>query len=128
MTEHNKSNWRPLHPPRRPGGRFGKPVRLGLAADPIVHKCLKRHGPLFGSIAKDWRYIAGEAANWTLPLAIKSTGSGTKSASVLVIATSSAHALLLQMHSPDIIARANTRLGYAAIERIVIDQSGHALA
>ena len=124
-SKNTVSTWRPFHPPHRPGSRFSKAVPLGVAADPALARCLKQQGPTFTRIAKDWQYIAGEAADWTLPLAVKGKAGRDP---VLVIAAAQGRALILQMLIPDIIARTNTRLGYNAVARISIDQSGQAFA
>ncbi|MCG8626286.1 MAG: DUF721 domain-containing protein [Proteobacteria bacterium] len=107
-------NWQPFQ--RKRHG-----VRLNVAASPLLDRCLRRQGRVFIRIAKDWQHIAGEAHEWTHPLSVK----GRQGEGVLTIATNSAHALILHMHIPDIIARSNQRLGYTAISRIIIDQANY---
>ena len=106
-------NWQAFQPKRHG-------VRLNVAASATLDLCFRGHSRIFIRVAKHWRHIAGEAHQWTLPLAIK----GRDGTRTLTIATDSAHALILHMLIPEIITRANQQLGYPAINRIAIDQSG----
>ncbi|MBL6781879.1 MAG: DUF721 domain-containing protein [Alphaproteobacteria bacterium] len=115
--------------------RIKRATRLNLIADKILAPVLRKQGKLFQIIVKNWSNIAGQAAEWALPLAVHfPDGDKTDSASahsssnnagiaVLSIGTTSARAPELQMLSAKIIERANNQVGYMAFGRIRINQS-----
>ncbi len=107
--------------------RLRRNTRLSRLTDHILGPVLRKQGKAFEEVAKNWRYISGMAAEWSLPLAVTFPDTEDDRA-VLTIAVSSARAPEIQMLTPDIIERANACFGYQAIGRVRIDQSSPQIA
>lgn len=111
--------------------RIKQPTRLNRVAEHILAPVLRKQGKLFEIIVKNWTHIGGNAAPWSLPLAIHFPDGGAKTGAnghdlgVLSIGVPSARTPELQMLSADIIERANGHVGYMALSHIRINQSRH---
>ena len=111
--------------------RIKRATRLNRVAEHILAPVLRKQGKLFEIIVKNWTHIGGNAAPWSLPLAIHFPDGGAKTGNdgndpgVLSIGIPSARAPELQMLSADIIERANGHVGYMALSHIRINQSLH---
>ena len=111
--------------------RIKRATRLNRVAEHILAPVLRKQGKLFEIIVKNWTHIGGNAAPWSLPLAIHFPDGGAKTGAnghdlgVLSIGVPSARAPELQMLSADIIERANGHVGYMALSHIRINQSLH---
>ena len=107
--------------------RLRRATRLNRLADRILGPVLRKQGRAFQEIAKNWSFIGGDAAKWSLPLAV--TFPDTEDATAtLTVAVSSARAPEIQMLTPELIERANACFGYKAIGRVRIDQSSPHIA
>jgi len=102
--------------------RLRRNTRLSRLTDHILGPVLRKQGKAFHEIAKNWGYIGGKAAAWSLPLAVTYPDTEDDQAT-LTVAVSSARAPEIQMLIPELIDRANACFGYQAIGRIRIDQS-----
>jgi hypothetical protein len=102
--------------------RLRRATRLNRLADRILGPVLRKQGKAFQEIAKNWSFIGGDAAEWSLPLAVTFPDTENSSAT-LTVAVSSARAPEIQMLTPELIDRANACFGYQAIGHVRIDQS-----
>ena len=111
--------------------RIKRATRLNRVAEHILAPVLRKQGKLFEIIVKNWTHIGGNAAPWSLPIAIHFPDGGAKPGNdgndqgALSIGVPSARAPELQMLSADIIERANGHVGYMALSHIRINQSLH---
>ncbi len=76
--------------------RLRRNTRLSRLTGHILGPVLRKQGKAFEEVAKNWRYISGMAAEWSLPLAVTFPDTEDDRA-VLTIAVSSARAPEIQM-------------------------------
>lgn len=95
---------------------------IGLEAGKMARKILGSHGAGLAALISDWEHVVGpELAAHTLPLKL-SFPPQKRAGGTLVIRTPSAFAAQLQHMTPQVIERINTHFGYAAVDRIRIEQ------
>ena len=102
-------------------------MRLNLLTTGLLGPALRARGITIHRIITEWPHIAGDAATWSEPQAIKfpnyQHGGSQQDEGTLTITVRSGRGPEIQMLEGEIISRCNQVFGYRAIGRIAISQT-----
>ena len=95
-------------------------TRLSRLVDDMVAPSVRQRGFVISRVVSQWRYIAGDMADWSRPAQLKMSrkGGGT-----LKVAIASGFGPIALQIKPSIIDRVNAAFGYRAVEDVTFVQT-----
>ena len=95
-------------------------TRLSHLVDSMVAPSVRQRGFVISRVVSQWRYIAGDMADWSRPaqLNLSRKGGGT-----LKVAIASGFGPIALQMKPSIIDRVNAAFGYRAVEDVTFVQT-----
>ena len=95
-------------------------TRLSRLVDGMVAPSVQKRGFVISRVVSQWRYIAGDMADWSRPaqLNLSRKGGGT-----LKVAIASGFGPIALQMKPSIIDRVNAAFGYRAVEDVTFVQT-----
>ena len=95
-------------------------TRLSRLVDDMVAPSVQKRGFVISRVVSQWRYIAGDMADWSRPaqLNLSRKGGGT-----LKVAIASGFGPIALQMKPSIIDRVNAAFGYRAVEDLTFVQT-----
>ena len=95
-------------------------TRLSRLVDGMVAPSVRQRGFVISRVVSQWRYIAGDMADWSRPaqLNLSRKGGGT-----LKVAIASGFGPIALQMKPSIIDRVNATFGYRAVEDVTFVQT-----
>ena len=95
-------------------------TRLSRLVDGMVAPSVRQRGFVISRVVSQWRYIAGDMADWSRPaqLNLSRKGGGT-----LKVAIASGFGPIALQMKPSIIDRVNAAFGYRAVEDVTFVQT-----
>ena len=102
--------------------RKGRTRRLNAVTSALIGPALRARGITINRIITQWHLIAGAAAEWCEPAAIRFPQNKTDDGT-LTLNVTSGRGPEVQMMTGELIRRVNQVFGYAAVSRITISQT-----
>ena len=95
-------------------------TRLSRLVDGMVAPSVQKRGFVISRVVSQWRYIAGDMADWSRPAQLNLS---RKAGGTLKVAIASGFGPIALQMKPSIIDRVNAAFGYRAVEDVTFVQT-----